>query len=161
MTEKQQEEDFDAMFNNNDDVFDGLDDVDTWDRLPWFEPNYQYDLQVDSIKFVHSNKNTDRFYVLSFTILKSDCEALPEGTRAAHIIKCSSDKVTRAYGPMNFKQFLSGITGIPSTKKDVSWGSMAKAAISEGIFNGQKVKLQTRLNKDGTFTNHTYSQFIE
>jgi hypothetical protein len=152
--------DFDAMFADNEDVFDGLDDVETWDRLPYFEPNHRYLLEVDSVQFVKStNDEGVRFYILQFTIVESTCEALPAGTRAANIIKCSKEAKLRKYGPMNFKQFLSGVSGIPANKADFPWGKLAKSAVSEGVLNGERVRLQTSLNKAGTFTNHTFSKY--
>ena len=150
-------EDFDAMFNENDDVFDGLDDCETWDRLPFFQPNERYLLTVDAVKFVKSSQSNDRFYIINFTIDESTCDELPAGTRASHVIKCSSIPKERMYGPMNFKQFLSGVTGFPASRKDVPWSKIGKAAIAEGKLNGMKVRLQTNLNQKGTFTNHTYS----
>ena len=153
--------DFDAMFDNNNDVFSGLDDCETWDRLPWFEANHRYLLEVDSVKFIVSNDDPSvRYYVITFTILESSCPELPVGTRASHRIKCTSDRL-RAYGPMNIKQFLSAMTGMPATRNDVPWTELGKAAVSDGVFNGKKVRLQTTLNKNGTFTNHTYQHVAE
>jgi len=153
---------FDAMFNENEDVFDGLDDCETWDRLPFFkqepnEPNNTYLLQIDVVKFVKSSQTTDRFYIINFTILESTCDELPPGSMACHVIKVDSRPKYRMYGPMNFKQFISGVIGYPSNRKDIPWSQIGKSAIKDGSFNGKKVRLQTSLNKTGTFTNHVYS----
>jgi hypothetical protein len=154
--------DFDTMFADNPELYDGLDDVETWDRLPWFEAGHRYLLNIDSVKMVPSQQDPSvRFYVMEFTILESDCDALAVGTRASHRIKCTRDRKTMQYGPMNFKQFLSGVLGVPASRKDVPWGQIAKAAMAEGKLNGKKVRLQTNLNKTGTFTNHNYSEYVE
>jgi hypothetical protein len=153
-------DDFNAMFADNEDLFDGLDEVDTWERTPWFEAGHQYLLEVESIKFVPSQQDPGvNYYILSFIIVESSCEDLPPGTKASHRIRCAKDAKTRMYGPMNFKQFLSGVMGEPASSSNVSWGALAKAAISEGELNGKKVRLQTNLNKTGKFTNHTYSYY--
>jgi hypothetical protein len=153
MTEQQN-----SMFDDND-LFAGLDDVETWDRLPWFEAGHRYLLEITDVKVTNSQKEYGvRFYVMEFNILESSCPDLPAGTRASHRIKCTRDVETRSYGPMNFKQFLSGVSGIPANTKGV-FEELGKGAVNEGLLNGQKVWLQTSLNKTGKFTNHTYSQY--
>ena len=147
-----------SMFND-DDLFDGLDEVESWDRLPWFAAGHSYVLKITDVKLVNSsNEYGVRFYVLEFEIIESTCPELPPGSRASHRIKCTQDSKTRTYGPMNFKQFLSGVTGIPSNTKDV-FGELGKDAVYHGALNGQYVRLQTALNNTGKFTNHVYSPY--
>lgn len=157
--------DFDAMFANNDDVFSGLDDpeLQTYNRLPFFNSGFNYLLEIDTIKFSVSSQNTNRYYHIEFTILESSDPELFVGQQARHTITISGQPKFKAYGPAAFKGFLSAVTGIPEKRADLPdgfWGAVATAAIKEGKLNGEKVRLQTvRNNNNENFPFHNYSHY--
>lgn len=143
------------------DLWQGLDEVKGWEKLPWFEAGHSYLLEVLDVKTVNSSQEYGvRYYVITFEIIESTCATLPAGSRAAHVIKVTRDAKTRIYGPMNFKQFLSGVTDTPLDEKGV-FDELGKAAIKDGALNGEKVRLTTMLNRTGKFTNHLYSPYKE
>jgi len=155
--------DFDAMFDENDDAFNGLDDPDlqTYNRLPFFNNDMKYKLEVYAIIFSASTQNNNRYYHIEFNIEESnDPERIP-GSQARHTITISSIAKYKNYGPAKFKQFLSAVTGIPENRADLPqgfWSSLAIAALKEGKLNGQKVYLQTVTNKNNkNFPFHNYS----
>jgi hypothetical protein len=155
-------EDYDAMFAEHDGVYDGLNEVETWDRNPYFETDSKYLLEVATVKLIKSTKNAGEWnYILEFNILESSCDSLLQGTKACHIIKCSANADQKAMGPANFKQFLAAVVGRPSTDKNYDWTRLRKAAIVDGVLSGARVKLQTHTiitkGKKKEFTVHTYS----
>lgn len=167
MSNKSMEDEFDAMFTENDDVFDGLDDPDlqTFNRLPFFNEEKAYLLELDMIKFTKSTQNNNRFYHLEFTVLESDDERLPPGSQARHTITISGIAKFKDYGPAAFKQFLSELIDIPVKMPGLPpgfWKDLAIDSIKEGKVNGKKIRLRTvRNNNNPTFPFHNYSTYKE
>lgn len=165
MTNNYDNDDFDAMFNENDDVFSGLDDPDlqTFNRLPFFNPEQTYVLEIDCIKFTKSTQNMNRFWHLEFNIVESTDENLPAGTQARHTITVSSVTKYKNYGPAAFRGFLSAVTGIainnPKLPADF-WKTLSIAALKEDKLNGKKVILRTVNNSNNEkYPFHNYSTY--
>lgn len=148
-----------SMFD--DDVFDGLDEVEVFDKLPWFEANHTYKVEIDGVKMVHSDTKGIPFYIIECLILESTCPELPAGMKAARILPIRPDRISRTYFKQELKQFISAVLGLSREEQDgFAFQEMNKAIVTEGVFNGRQVRIKTSLNKNG-FTNYNYSHVNE
>jgi hypothetical protein len=132
--------------------YDGIEDAEVSNRLPWLQPG-SYVLQVDALKQIPKSRKGPLF-IAEYTIVKRlSNEGNPEGTRCSHVIKMSLDTALQ-----NIKGLVSAI--LDENPKSVTRAVCESLSSDKNPAKGGQVRADTSIVKTktgGDFTLHNYT----
>jgi len=153
-----------SMFNESDfesdfDVYEGFDDVDTFDNVPFLEDGHTYVVKATSLFRVVGKTKGIPYYILEFDILESTCDVLPKEAHAKRSIPLRPGKTGQFYFQKELKNIaVASLQISEKDKENIVFEKFMKDFVLNKMVEGKVFTIKTKKNDKG-FTDHYYSPY--